>query len=141
MLESLNPFILNPPDPLIFLDIDGVLNSHALWDREPDILESEKLAKQGRMEEAMLAYRLESLDIVAIAELKKIIEATDAKLVLSSTWRMTVPLEEMGVLLEQKGLSDGKKLFIGKTPRIWCKNSPFTIPERNWDEETKRHDM
>lgn len=53
---------------ILFLDIDGVLNSETLYDRGGD--------------------SLYALDHVAIARVKAAVTATGAEIVLSSTWRL-----------------------------------------------------
>lgn len=59
---------------VVFLDVDGVLNSDAF----ADYMLSEKNFD---------IFREDTLDPRAIVQLKKIIEATGAKIVLSSSWR------------------------------------------------------
>jgi hypothetical protein len=55
---------------IIFLDVDGVLNSNAYFDR----IEKYKSI-------------LDHIDIEAVKRLQKIVDNTGAKIVLSSTWR------------------------------------------------------
>lgn len=62
---------------ILFLDIDGVLNSH-IYDRNRD------WTKQTDIDESRLPL------------LKEIVEATNAKIVLSSTWRVHWEKEEAG---------------------------------------------
>lgn len=59
---------------VIFLDIDGVLNSVA-YDRE-------RTTKEG------------NIDVSRLPLVKQIVDATDAKIVLSSTWRIHWEAEE-----------------------------------------------
>ena len=54
---------------VLFLDVDGVLNSAAWFAQNP------------------AATGLESLDPVAIARVKRVLKTTSAQVVLSSTWR------------------------------------------------------
>ena len=53
---------------VIFLDVDGVLNSMSYYEQVTDIFE-------------------EAIDQANVHELAKIVEATDAKIVLTSSWR------------------------------------------------------
>lgn len=55
---------------LIFLDIDGVLNSERFYDNNKD-----------------MDFYLQPFDPLSIACLKRIVEATDAKIILTSSWR------------------------------------------------------
>lgn len=65
----------------VFLDIDGVLNheggkcTHCVYDIDPE----------------------------HVKLLNRIIEKTDAKVVISSTWRKRFPIEEMRQMLEMRG--------------------------------------
>ena len=59
---------------LLFLDIDGVLNSEATFKRE------HRLAFEG----------LFTMDARMVNRLKRIISETEAKIVLSSTWRRNI---------------------------------------------------
>lgn len=63
---------------LLFLDVDGVLNSHAWWDRRP------KLEPGHSREE----FKKNEFDPEAVKILHKILRETDAMVVLSSVWRL-----------------------------------------------------
>lgn len=83
-------FINKSKDPenlkIIFLDIDGVLNSDEYFNNR---------VKEG------LNHPLTEFDPLAVARLNKILEETDAKIVVSSDWRWTNNLdtifEEVGI--------------------------------------------
>lgn len=78
---------------IIFLDIDGVLNHRQF------LIEAE---------------RVDAVSDECIARLNRIIEATGAKCVLSSTWRVMFPLEE---ILNDFLIPGGfKGEIVGKTP-------------------------
>jgi len=64
---------------IIFLDIDGVMNSHTLWDK----LEKEYEKTGIRHEELK-----DEIDHYSCIVLKEIIDSTDSKVVISSTWRL-----------------------------------------------------
>ncbi len=89
---------------IIFLDFDGVLNSHA-WYREVN--------NAGRHVSMM---PIDQIDPKAITLLNEAIEATGAKIVVSSTWRLNRTIEELQAILDQFGCI-GK--IIGKTPRMY----------------------
>ena len=79
-----------------FLDVDGVLNS-AAWFASPRQTEADYLG-------------LRSLDPVCVERLKSILLATDAKVVLSSTWRL---VDDFVQTLKDAGIP-----ITDATPRI-----------------------
>lgn len=84
---------------VLFLDIDGVLNSQA-W------------MLSGNWHDS----KLSQLDPGTVARLNTILDATDCNVVLSSTWRLNVPLTKLTHLLESRGLSGAhRERFIGST--------------------------
>ena len=87
------------PNPIIFLDIDGVLNS-ITW-----------FKKCGGM--------TRRLDPVAVAQLRRIVDATKADIVIASTWRKFTPMYKIIGALRQAKYSDPNEPappVIGKTP-------------------------
>ncbi len=87
---------------IIFLDIDGVLNSgDFLWTPEHQALDQSDDRNW--------------FDPAAVARLNRIIEATGAKCVLSSTWRILHTIEEMDGFMKAAGFTGA---FIGKTSRF-----------------------
>ncbi len=89
---------MSPGRPLLFLDIDGVLNSES-WAR--------RTAQRG----------VWGVDPDAVRHLNALLERSDAAVVLSSTWRRTYGLPETVVRLEDAGLQYAER-FIGVTPHI-----------------------
>lgn len=73
--------------PLLFLDIDGVLNS------------VEYLQRGGS-----LSCVTDGIDPRAVAQLQRIVDATDCSLILSSSWRTMYTLAEMRQKLVDKGI-------------------------------------
>lgn len=68
----------------IFLDLDGVLNSNLYYcEKHHDKRYAEAMAQYP----AELALGVSMIDPVAVDNLNKILEATDAKIVVSSSWR------------------------------------------------------
>lgn len=63
------------PTKVIFLDVDGVLNSMTF-------------AKRMLNEHGVRVFNEDILDPVCIRRLKRIVEKTDAAIVVSSSWRM-----------------------------------------------------
>jgi hypothetical protein len=92
----------HPPEAssakILFLDIDGVLNS-AAWYARP------------RTGQGDLAH----LDPVLVQRADEIARRTGAAIVISSAWRIHHPLEELAPLLRTAGLG---ATIIGKTPVI-----------------------
>ena len=62
---------------IIFLDIDGVLNHERFY--------TERFEK--RYEEGAISYPHSEIDPISVQNLNTLIRETDAKVVLSSTWR------------------------------------------------------
>lgn len=93
--------------PIIFLDIDGVLNSvqYAIRKRNAQLARGEKLTA-GIM----------GIDDQAVKNLSYILESVDCDMVLSSTWRIIYSLDEVNEMLLKAGLRKGR--LIDKTPRM-----------------------
>lgn len=86
---------------VLFLDIDGVLNSV-------------ETMRSGRWNAGT-----ETLDPENVERLDRLIQLTGAVVVVSSTWRKTRPLGTITTLLEKAGLSsESASRFIGTTPEL-----------------------
>jgi hypothetical protein len=83
---------------LVFLDIDGVLNSDAWFARSPP-----------------LEWGLDHLDPEAVARVDRLASATAARIVISSAWRLVYPLDEIRAMLAAKGL---RAPIVDRTPEI-----------------------
>lgn len=86
---------------IIFLDIDGVLNSSNWALREKE---------SGRDPQWSL---FNNFDLDAIAVLNEVVERTEAKVVISSSWRLFHPLGHIIGLLKKHGF---KGEVIDRTP-------------------------
>lgn len=95
---------------IIFLDIDGVLNS------------SKTIRKAGPRD---AGYPESHIDEAMVGRLNSIIDATGAFCVLSSSWRVLWPLKEMGELLRRKG-------FRGSLIDATGRNSTRGLEIRDW---------
>lgn len=84
---------------IIFLDIDGVLNHTEFLLQKSGYLSTE-----------------EQIDASAVETLNLIVEATEAKIVISSSWRCFLPMDDLTALLVSKGL---KAEVIGRTDELW----------------------
>lgn len=88
---------------IIFLDIDGVLNSTRYWWRNQPLPMNQAGA----------------IDPEAVTRLNAIVEATGASVVLSSSWRGKKPNGHKVVqkMLVERGFTG---TLIGQTPLNWC---------------------
>lgn len=68
-------------DKLLFLDIDGVLNSEHFY--------------CNRSKSDSLPYPLSEFDPISVKELNRILDETDAKLIISSSWRFDEGLDNI----------------------------------------------
>lgn len=89
---------------IIFLDIDGVLNSQ-LYYKTPAGERPVNLGFCG------------DIDTEAVERLNELIKETGAKVVISSTWRLNRTLEEMQEILNKRGFVGE---VIGMTPDMRC---------------------
>ena len=88
---------------IIFLDIDGVLNSEKFY---------RKRGEPNYRFDLEPPYPLCEFDYTSICLLNKILKETESYIVVSSTWRIGRSLEELQDLFNEVGI-DGK--VIGKT--------------------------
>lgn len=91
--------MMNPSIPLIFLDIDGVLNSDT-W-----------FASLGREPNG----NVDDIDPSAVRRLNSLVERTDAKIIISSTWRLFYRRPALQSILSRCGL---KSRIAGVTPTV-----------------------
>lgn len=98
---------------IIFLDIDGVLNS-SNWLQERKLEDPERLAGWDDLSRAA-RREVESIDPNAVALLNRIIYDTGALVVISSSWRNSVPLTVIDEVLCFRGF---KGHIIGATPQL-----------------------
>jgi diphthamide synthase subunit DPH2 len=96
---------------IIFLDIDGVLNSE-LYYSSNRYKEIEDFTN--RIEE-----QAEDVDPLAVSFLNELINKTNAKIVISSTWRNNNTIEQLQEILRQRGFTGE---IIGLTPRLLNKD-------------------
>ena len=93
---------------VIFLDIDGVLNTH-------DYLIATQAAQTFDAGGKITRWNHEEdMDRVLVARVNRIIEATGAKVVISSSWRLLFQLDDIRGFLTSRGFVGE---IIGETPR------------------------
>ncbi len=93
---------------VIFLDIDGVLNSNDWYVYRRDNVAMDSVDAQ---------YPFYEFDPRAVKRLNRIIEQTGAKIVVSSSWRSGETVESLQKLLDSVGVVGE---VIGLTPHLWC---------------------
>lgn len=115
---------------IIFLDIDGVLNHQAFYSKRYELMK----AKNYSVEHPLSEFCPDSIN-----NLNTLIAETDAKVVISSTWRMGRTVDELQSILNCVGFIGE---VIGCTPNLkgddcmrgneihkWIKDACKTMPE------------
>lgn len=98
----------------LFFDIDGVANHDV--DAEVDFSLLLKVhAQMRRLSRNDVHKRLKWLLPEAVGRVNQILDASGAKLVISSTWRLTTTQEELQTLLDVRGL---KHPIFSMTPEL-----------------------
>lgn len=93
---------------IVFLDIDGVLNSHALWAR---------MRKEGRD----LTDINNRIDAAGVTRVNRLCVENDADVVVSSTLRLSNSRARLQQLLNDRGFT---RRIIGETPDYTVRVSP-----------------
>lgn len=108
---------------LIFLDFDGVMNSQLFW--------AERSQKERRVHyrkkylDGDALYRGADIDENSINMLNNLVKKTNSQVVVSSTWRNHVSLEDLQTIMNRKGFQ--YQLF-GKTPKLRCEGLKASVP-------------
>ena len=70
---------------VIFLDIDGVLNSEEFWKTEAQHIRKKKAIAEGKSRDE--ASAIANMNPIAVERIIRIVKETGAEIVVSSTWR------------------------------------------------------
>lgn len=97
---------------IIFLDIDGVLNSQAAWQRQKDGL----VPGWGPNAPEGTPKNLIGIDPVHVAVLDEICKTSGAQIVVSSSWRNSFSDVQIMGFLRRAGFTGD---LIGHTPSTW----------------------
>lgn len=131
---------------VLFLDIDGVLNSENWFAYRIYCVKNNMvniLMNFVDTDDRNIKHKLTMLDDRAIANLNRIIEETGCKVVLSSSWRSSIESENIFTqdLLKLKGF---KYEFYDVTPRLWFSDFSTRRGEeiKFWlDKESEKHEI
>ena len=131
---------------VLFLDIDGVLNSENWFGYRLYCIKNNmfnEVINFVNTNDERIKYKLSMIDDRAIANLNRIIEETGCKVVLSSSWRSCVEAENTltEYLLKLKGF---KYEFYDVTPRLWFSDFSTTRGEeiKFWlDKESEKNEI
>ena len=131
---------------VLFLDIDGVLNSENWFGYRLYCIKNNmfnEVINFVNTNDERIKYKLSMIDDRAIANLNRIIEETGCKVVLSSSWRSCVETENTLIeyLLKLKGF---KYELYDVTPRLWFNDSSIKRGEeiQLWmDKESEKNEI
>jgi ribosomal protein L31 len=99
--------------PLIFLDVDGALNSHQWFEKR------EKMGIKYQEGDDFLLYMETDIDPEAVKRVKRICDSTGAKIVISSVWQKGRLYDVLLKVFAQYNL---KNEVIGVTGNQGCKD-------------------
>lgn len=131
---------------VLFLDIDGVLNSENWFGYRLYCIKNNmfnEVINFVNTNDERIKYKLSMIDDRAIANLNRIIEETGCKVVLSSSWRSCVEVENTltEYLLKLKGF---KYELYDVTPRLWFNDFSIRRGEeiQLWmDKESEKNEI
>lgn len=118
---------------IIFLDVDGVLNSHLHFSKDCD--------------EALTLGLAADIDPDAMGLLNALITDTESKVVITSTWRLNRTVEELQTLFEKRGFTgeiidktkdlrvgeDRDCILRGNEILCWMKDNPALLGTSYWE--------
>lgn len=111
---------------IIFLDIDGVLNSQLYHERTYDPNLEKDISR--------FDYKCRDIDDKAVSFLNDLIKDTGAKVVVSSSWRRSETIESLTKILQARGFTGE---IVGFTPRLG-KNTVRGNEIHKWIEDNDK---
>ena len=131
---------------VLFLDIDGVLNSSNWFEYMQYCIKNDmynKVLNFVEINDEHIKRKLSMIDDRAIANLNRIVEETGCKVVLSSSWRSSREYDNAltEYIFKLKGF---KYELYGVTPRIWAKEFGTQRGEeiKTWmDKESEKNEI
>jgi len=122
--------------PIIFLDVDSVLNSPRWFDSAEYKALKEQYANRKGYSDAEFLYHTH-FDPKQIVMLKEILDKTGARIVLSSTWRL-LDITREAFLMNRAAIPNLEELWIGNTASLkgergeeidqWIRSNNFSGP-------------
>lgn len=106
---------------LIFLDIDGVLNSDEYASSQFYLTETHGMSDG----EIMLIHRHVHIDPKALLLINDLVDRSGAEVILSSTWRAWYSTEEITEIMQKRGATFK---IVGSTPILHGKVNSSRIP-------------
>ncbi len=101
---------------ILFLDMDGVVNSMQWFEvTSKRAWRKTKGEAKAASREDLVAFGEHMIDPAAVEYLNRIVERTDCKIVMSSSWRNIFALESIRGMLKRAGLAEPAAI-IDKTP-------------------------
>ena len=122
--------------PILFLDIDGVVNTLMIYNEPMEECDRGKISRDGYY--FVLCYPSDKKvsNKQAVLWLSKTCEYIGCDIVISSSWRMGHTTEEIADCLYNSGLSRNIKV-IGQTPVIWDAGSQRGDEIQKWIDDNK----
>ncbi len=100
---------------IIFLDMDGVMNNHQVF--STNSTKHNDHLNEGERDNCTCWTLENQVDPACVERLNKIIDATDTKIVISSSWRKVCDVDEMRRILGMHGLKQ-PACIIDQTPDL-----------------------
>lgn len=110
-------------DKYLFLDVDGVLNSEDFYDKISQDEQIRNFENKYPGLEKSIYWELSCFDPEAVERLNRLIERTNCKLIVSSTWRLD---SNLPITFERVGI---KHKIDGVTPYFPGKYRGFEIKD------------
>lgn len=104
---------------IIFLDVDGVLNCENYYKENIERIKQSRKEANKKKKEDLTLFDIygEDIDPVRLKMLNDTIAETNAKIVVSSTWRYGATWEAFNAILDEEKCFEIKDAIIGRTDR------------------------